>query len=225
MEVIGRETKFNKPTFNKIPKEKQDHILEVATKEFATNGFQNTNINVIAEKAGISIGSLYKYFASKKDLFLMTIHTGIAILGETLDAIIDLPISVTQKFEKVIRAVQKTSREKSDLIQLYSEMTAVGNAELVQKISFGIESISAATYTKIIKDGQATGEIRADIDPAMAAYLFDSLLMNLQFSYASDYFRERFKLYVAPDILERDDFVVEETMKFIASALLLPSSR
>ena len=54
-----REPKFTKKTFDHLPEEKQQLILSTATREFAQNGYERTNINVIAEKAGISVGSLY----------------------------------------------------------------------------------------------------------------------------------------------------------------------
>ncbi|MHC1691517.1 MAG: TetR/AcrR family transcriptional regulator [Sphaerochaetaceae bacterium] len=214
--------KLNRRTFDNIPKEKQRHILEIATREFAQRGFENANINTIAEKAGISVGSLYKYFDSKKQLFLMTVQSGVEVLEETLASVMEGDLSIMGKIEKIIRAVQTTSREKSSLIQLYSEMTAVGNAELVKQLSFNIESISATIYTRMIREGQASGELRPDMDAAMAAFLFDNLLMSLQFSYANEYFRERFKVYVAEDILEHDDFVVNQMLGFVQSALISP---
>ena len=38
-----------------------------------------TNINTMAEKANISIGSMYSYFASKEDLFLAIVDEGLAL--------------------------------------------------------------------------------------------------------------------------------------------------
>ncbi|HOM88904.1 MAG TPA: TetR/AcrR family transcriptional regulator, partial [Spirochaetota bacterium] len=54
--------KAHKETFERISPEKRDRIITIATKEFAKNGFKGANINIIAKKAGISIGSMYNYF-------------------------------------------------------------------------------------------------------------------------------------------------------------------
>jgi Bacterial regulatory proteins, tetR family len=43
-------------------------IVEAAARILETNGFEGFNTNAIAEKAGVSIGSLYQYFASKHAL-------------------------------------------------------------------------------------------------------------------------------------------------------------
>ena len=70
-----------------------------------------------------------------------------------------------------------------------------------------------------IEQGKKAGDVRTDIDSAFAAYLLDNLFMSLQFSYACDYYKERFKIYAGDSILEKDDFVVEQCLKFIKSAL------
>ena len=58
--------KHHKPAFEKISKDKREKILKNAVSEFARNGFEAANINIISQKAGISIGSMYNYFSSKE---------------------------------------------------------------------------------------------------------------------------------------------------------------
>lgn len=211
--------KLTKATFDNLPDEKKLLILKTATNEFAIHGFDHANINTIAEKAGISIGSLYKYFGSKQDLFLMTIHQGTEVLMHTLQAIVPAEKSFEDKCRDLIKAIQTTSREQQQLIRLYSELTGVGNSELVQQLSYEIEAISASMYTALIKDGQDTGEIRLDIEPAMAAFLLDNLFISLQFSYASEYYQQRFKIFLGSDIEKKDSFVCEQMVRFLSSAL------
>jgi AcrR family transcriptional regulator len=45
---------------------KVDHILRSAEALFAETGFENATTNAIATRAGVSIGSLYQFFASKE---------------------------------------------------------------------------------------------------------------------------------------------------------------
>ncbi len=82
-----------------------------------------------------------------------------------------------------------------------------------------MESITANAYKIAIIQGQISGEIRTDIDPAMAAFMLDNLLITLQFSYACDYYSERYKIYAGDDIFEKDDFAVRNIVKFIKAAL------
>jgi len=43
-------------------------ILEAAAAEFAEYGYEKANVNRIAEAAGYAIGTVYNYFATKKEL-------------------------------------------------------------------------------------------------------------------------------------------------------------
>lgn len=59
----------HKPTFDNISAEKRSRILDAATNEFAVKGFENGNIGTIAKKAGVSVGSLYKYSRTSRTFF------------------------------------------------------------------------------------------------------------------------------------------------------------
>lgn len=52
--------------------EKQQAILEIALKIFAKEGFRNTDVQVIADLAGVGKGTVYRYFGNKEQLFLAT---------------------------------------------------------------------------------------------------------------------------------------------------------
>ena len=210
---------YYKPTFDNIAEEKRRKILDVAVNEFANHGFENANINIIAKKAQVSVGSLYKYFDTKTDLFLTSVNYGISTLDSIIDAIAGSDEDVLMKLEKLIRAAIGFSRSYSVLIKLYNEFTGESNPDLAKKIAVDMESITAAAYKKAIIEGQVAGEIRTDIDPGMAAFLIDNVLMNIQFSYACDYYRERYKIYAGEDIFLKDEFAIENIMRFVKSAL------
>lgn len=214
-----RKNVYHKPTFDNISEEKRKKILDVAVNEFANNGFENANINTIAKKADVSVGSLYKYFDTKADLFLTSVNYGVSSLERILAQVVALDEDVMLKLEKLVRAAICYSRENAVMIKLYNEFTTESNAELGEKLAERMESVTADAYRKAIIKGQIDGEIRADIDPGMAALMVDNMLMNLQFSYACTYYGQRLSIYAGKDIFEKDDFVVENVLRFIKSAL------
>ena len=55
-------------------------ILEAAARILEQNGFEDFNTNAIAERAGVSIGSLYQYFRSKDALLSGLIEREVAPL-------------------------------------------------------------------------------------------------------------------------------------------------
>lgn len=66
-------------TFFKM-KPKKEKIIDTAISLFAENGFHNTSISQIAQKAGVSKGLMYNYFDSKDDLLKHIFDSGITKL-------------------------------------------------------------------------------------------------------------------------------------------------
>lgn len=208
-----------KPTFNNISEEKRNKILSVAINEFACNGFENANINTIAKKAQVSVGSLYKYFDTKTDLFLTSVNYGIQNLEAVMEEVIVSDVPIMEKFERLIRIAIESSRRDNILIKLYNVVTSQTNSAVAKTVATQMEGITCEAYKKVIADGQEQGEIRKDIDPGMAAYLVDNILMNIQFTYACDYYKERFKIYSGDDIFENDEVVIANILRFVKAAL------
>lgn len=211
--------KHHKPTFDNLPEEKRRRILETATKEFAKKGYHDASISSIASKSGISVGAVYKYFDNKQDLFLTIVDHSIDRMETLLTGLARADEDVIIKVEKILREIIKESREDGILIKLYNSMTAINDKKLAKQFAVEMESMTAKIYTEAIIESQKNGEIRTDIDPRVAALLIDNLFMNLQFSYAGDYYEERFKIFCGDDIHQKDEFVIEQILKFIKSAL------
>jgi TetR/AcrR family transcriptional regulator len=199
--------------------EKQQRILDTAETEFAAKGFAVANINVIAQKAGISIGAMYKYFGSKEDLFLTVVERAHDLLAAVLAQIGQAPGDIFEKIEKMVRAAQQYARRFPELHQIYLDMTSEGLSHLSRKLSGKMETISAEFYRDLIQTAMAQGTINRGLDAHVAALCIDNLILMIQYSYTSDYFKERLKVFIGPDALSDDERIVNGTMAFIRGAL------
>lgn len=204
--------------FQRISEEKRNRIMDTAIIEFAEYGYDSANTNTIAKKAGISIGSLYKYFINKEDLFLTTVKYCVTVLKNTLENIMSENDDVLNKVEKILRAILNHSRNNRNMIKLYNELTTNSRSELVTHVVEDIEGMTAKLYSTMIEQLQKEDQVRDDCDPKMLAFLMDNLFMMLQFSYSCNYYQERFKMFLNEDILENDEFVIQNTLKFIEAA-------
>ena len=61
-------------------------ILEQAIRAFAELGFRGTDVQVIADRAGVGKGTVYRYFGNKQDLFWATTFEVFERLDRYLDA-------------------------------------------------------------------------------------------------------------------------------------------
>ena len=64
---------MNNSIFNELSAEKRTKIIYAALEEFSVNGYELCSTNKIVNKAGISKGSLFKYFDTKETLFFFLI--------------------------------------------------------------------------------------------------------------------------------------------------------
>lgn len=71
-------------------------ILEAAAHILRQEGFEKATTNHIAERAGVSIGSLYQYFPNKQALLMALTHQHMssmqAIIAENLSQVVTLPL-------------------------------------------------------------------------------------------------------------------------------------
>lgn len=204
--------------FERVSQEKKTRIIDTAVTEFAKHGFESANINRIAATAGVSVGAMYKYFANKEELYLYIIHYCVEALKLLLDEAIEGETELLKKVEKIIKAIQRHSRENAELNKIYNVMTTEIRSELVWKIVSEMEGVTAELYKNMIDQGKLEGVVREDADSRAFAYFLDNLFILLQFSYACEYYKERMKLYVGVTVFEDDGHVAEQLLKFIQGA-------
>lgn len=214
------EKQYYKDAFERAGEERQKKILEVGIEEFSSKGYENANINIIAQKSGISIGLMYKYFSTKEDLFLTCIKRGMDILEKALYNIMISDDKLLVKAEKMIRTICIHSKKYSNYIKMYNEISsAKGSTEKMKIMAEEIETKRSSIYITSIGQALAKGDVRSDLDPRLFAFFLDNLLTELQFSYTCDYYREKFKIYTGVDVNETDDEqVILQLLKFIESA-------
>lgn len=64
-----------KKTFFNLPQEKQKRIIDAACDMFIEEEYEKVSIKALTERAGIAIGSFYKYFEDKDDLYLYIVSS------------------------------------------------------------------------------------------------------------------------------------------------------
>ena len=202
-----------------LTKEQTDRILSIAAEEFADKGFAGTAIGSIAKKAEVSVGVIYKYYSGKEDLFNACVRKSLESMEEVLDMTGNDGGSLMDMIGNLISRVQKFAREYPEYIRLYHQITVSGSPAGKTRTAELIESSTAGIYEEFIRKASETGEIRDDIDPAAFAFLIDNLLMMLHFSYACDYYKDRFRIYFGEDAIDKDEAVKEQMLKFIGAAL------
>ena len=202
-----------------LTKEQTENILRTAASEFAAGGFAGTSVSSIAKKAGVSVGVIYKYYAGKEDLFNACVERSLGSMEEVLTAAKTSGDSMLGMADVLISEAQRFAKENPEYIRLYHQITATGSPAGKTRTAELIESETARLYEGFIRSASEEGKVRKDIDPAAFAFFFDNLMMMLHFSYACDYYKDRFRIYCGDDATGKDEFIKEQLLKFIGGAL------
>ncbi len=87
--------------------ERQQQILMAAMQCFATNSYANTTMDEIAEAVKLSKGSLYRYYKSKKDLFLAILQSYFDAMTEEVDHILQNADSQESKLKLALQEMNQ----------------------------------------------------------------------------------------------------------------------
>lgn len=155
-------------------------IMRVAASEFARLGFDQANINIIAEQAGIGKGTIYLYFENKRDLFLAMLRFIAQAQLTVIRAALAQEGTLRQRLERLFRAFAHLAEEESDNFNVY--MSAL----------YGVNRAFQAEATKLLRDyvavialmleqSQARGEIsapRVEVTALMVLSLTESYILS-----------------------------------------------
>ena len=115
-------------------------ILQATAHILIKNGLDKVSTNSIAEKAGVSIGSLYQYYANKEDIYEDLLLQLIEKRQQRIRASLDLrvvtdsiPASVGKVVDAIFEADDFDIRLESILVPLLS--STLGKKKLLQKVN------------------------------------------------------------------------------------------
>lgn len=199
-----------------LTEEQIDRMLEAATDAFAEKGFAGAKLSTIAERAGVSVGVIYKYYKDKKALFAACVERSLGYLDEVFSKVGGKGGTLMEMVSELIRSAQLAAKHHPEYFRLYHQITVEGRPG-TEDLAEMIEGRSAAIYTSFLERARDEGTVREDMDPALFAFFFDNLMMMLHFAYTSKYYEDRFRIYCG-DGSGNDEAVHGELMKFIAGA-------
>lgn len=151
------------------PGQTRSDLLDAAYTEILESGFQAASLERILANTSVSKGALYHHFGTKRDLGLAVIEE---VIGPELEARWfnmlaqhDDPISVLHNLieEKIASADESVIRYGCPLNNLIQEMSPLDESfrrGLQKIIERWVEVVAEA-----LKEGQASGQVRADIAP------------------------------------------------------------
>ncbi|OMC07207.1 TetR/AcrR family transcriptional regulator [Mycolicibacterium fortuitum] len=154
-------------TWARLDPARRAAVVEAAEAEFGAHGYSRGSLNVIARKAGVAKGSLFQYFADKRDLYAF-----IADIGSQ---------RVRAYMEERIRALDSTRPFFEFLTDLLDDWVAYfaehpQDRSLHAAASFEVDTDARVSVRTVIhrhyldvlrplvRDAQNRGDLRSDAD-------------------------------------------------------------
>lgn len=86
MNAVQRRRGPGRPADPTLAGRRRDEILAVAARLFAERGFAQTDVQVVADALSLGKGTIYRYFPTKRALFLAAADRAMQRLSEAIDA-------------------------------------------------------------------------------------------------------------------------------------------
>lgn len=148
---------------------KRRQLLDAAVRVFARKGFHTSRVGDVAEEAGVSHGLLYHYFRSKDELLEAIFAETWRELLASLDAVERSGVPAREQLRQVAAILLRSWRRQPDVVRVIVQ--EIGRSS---QLGSRIEELRAVedAIERIVRRGQETGELRAGIDPRLAATIF-----------------------------------------------------
>jgi AcrR family transcriptional regulator len=171
-------------------------IIESAEAMFAASNYARVGTAELAKAAGISEPALYRYFASKKELFISTIK---AAGKRLLDIWERLASEVVDPLE-VIRAIglgyYDHLRSRSPVMKLlFQALTEADDEEIRQALHSNFAAF-IRFLAENVEEGKSQGLIGQDVNPTVAAWQFMAFGLTLDLIHLLGFDEELNRSYV-----------------------------
>ena len=159
------------PSESRLRRDKRNLILEAAIRVFARMGYHGARVSDIAREAGIAYGLVYHYFKNKEEILNTIFEERWSGFVDAVEGIADGPTSTEDKLASISAFILNAYRLRPDWVKVFvlelqrsSRFAEPGQIRAVGRLF--------QTVARILRDGQAKGEVRGDLDPDIACYVF-----------------------------------------------------
>ena len=158
------------------PGHDQDAVLAAAVRLFNERGYEATSMGDLAEALGITKSRIYHHVSGKQDVLRMAVDHALDGLFEAAEEVRVLQAPAIDRLELLIRRSVLVLADRLEFVTLLLRVrgnTAVEQGALTRRRVFD------AQVTGLVKQAQAEGDVRADVDPAIAARLLFGMVNSL----------------------------------------------
>ena len=167
----------------------RQEIIEAALELFSENGFHNVSMNEIAQKAEFAVGTMYKFFENKEDLYKALVLEQADKFHNVLSRVIEEPVNEIEKIRNYVKAKGEAFSANVSVIRLYFAETrgasfnvrAGLDSEIRERYGHFLETLAS-----VFASGMEKKRFKKIADPYHLAVAIDSLTNAFLFLWLED---------------------------------------
>jgi TetR/AcrR family transcriptional regulator, fatty acid metabolism regulator protein len=164
---------------NDVAADRRKQILKAAVEVFAERGFHRTRVSDIAKRAGVAYGLIYHYFESKDEVLNSLFEENWAVFLKVLaDLEANRDMAAIDKLQAIAVLLIDALRVTPKIIQVIIQEISRSDRFVQEKKISAFQDAFAAVH-RILIAGQASGEVKASLDPQITAYMFFGALETI----------------------------------------------
>jgi AcrR family transcriptional regulator len=184
--------------------DKRRDIFNSGKELFSVKGFKETNISDITKQAGVAVGTFYNYFASKDKLFMdIYLEENAKLKHRMMEAV--NPDDPPLKLIKQLMALNLEGMQANPILKEWYNREVFMKLEQQFREENGVHAVDFlfGGVVDLVKQWQADGKMRSDIDVDMIMAMFLALI-NI------DTHKEEIGFAYFPQVLEYlTEFVID----------------
>ena len=170
-DLVKTEPSSVSPGATRARSAKRARILDAAITVFARTGYHDARVSDIAREAGIAYGLVYHYFRNKEEILETIFEERWTGFVETVEAIAEAPTRTEEKLEAIAALILGAYRLRRGWVKVFvleiQRSSRVTDPEQIRAVGRFFQLVA-----KILRSGQEAGELRRDLDPDVACYVF-----------------------------------------------------
>jgi AcrR family transcriptional regulator len=182
-------------TFRRLDPSRQEAIVDAILEEASLRGPSSMNIKLVAQRAGVAVGSLYQYFKDRDNMLNFAVELSLRYFIEQFDQYRPYLVQMPLREALVAYLVGgiEWSRTQTRFLKFFARAAYQDEQKLAEKLVVPIANYLRETVGEMLALAQARGEIRPDIDIEATERIISALTLVIGDSqllpYLNNYFQ------------------------------------
>ncbi|OQY07805.1 MAG: TetR family transcriptional regulator [Desulfobacteraceae bacterium 4572_123] len=158
-------------------RQRQD-MLSAALELFSEKGYHNISMHEIAARAEFAVGTIYKFFKNKEDLYKALVLEQSDKFHDTLTQAIEAPDDEIEKLRNYVRAKGEVFRANASMIRLYFAETRGASFNIMAGLDSEIREqydIFLQKLAMVFEEGIKNKRFKKISDPYYLAIAIESI--------------------------------------------------